>query len=250
MTSSGDPGRSTGAPPAGGPPAERSSDAGPDDVGPDDAASPEAGFSGEGLAARSSATPEEVVALYDSWADGYDDDLDRWGYDAPERVASIVVARVGDGREVLDAGCGTGRAGAALARAGCAPIGGGDVSAASLDVARRRDVYAELDLLDLDGALSFADDRFAAAVSVGVFTYVADTAATLRELCRVVEPGGVVVLTQRDDLWDERGTGATLAELAEEGTCSVEASDPVPYLPGHPEFGDDIGIRIATLTVR
>lgn len=204
-----------------------------------------------GLAGVWDETPEQIVALYDDWASGdYDDDVTNWGYVAPEHVATLVAAHLdGETGTVLDAGCGTGRVGSALVAAGVADVVGGDFTPKSVEAARARDVYASVDHLDLNAPLEYDDDRFAAAVSVGVFTYVADTAATLRELVRVVRPGGVVVLTQRTDLWDDRDMDAVLDQLATSGSCRVDVSAPAPYLPHHDEFGDDIGIRYVTLTV-
>ena len=150
---------------------------------------------------------------------------------------------------MLDAGCGTGRVGSALVDAGVDDIVGGDFTTKSIEAARARGVYASVDHLDLNAPLGYDDDRFAAAVSVGVFTYVADAAATLRELVRVVQPGGIVVFTQRTDLWDDRDMDGVLERLAASGACDVTISDPAPYLPRHDEFGDDIGIRYVTLTV-
>ena len=206
-----------------------------------------------GLAARSDSSPEAVQSLYDDWAAAdYDADVEGWGYDAPGQVAGLVAARLGargpDDAAVLDAGCGTGLVGEALHALGVTGIIGGDVSEASLELARQRSVYDRLLPLDLNAPLPFADDRFAAAVSVGVFTYLTESEATVRELLRVVAPGGWVVFTQRTDLWAARDFDALIASLASDGTCEVEVSEPAAYLPGHPEFGADIGIIITTLT--
>ena len=67
------------------------------------------GVGDEGLAASFNSPPAEVAALYDEWAQAdYDADLDGWGYDAPQRVASTVADRVAQrvvgGSGVLDAG--------------------------------------------------------------------------------------------------------------------------------------------------
>lgn len=206
---------------------------------------------GAGLAGESDASPEAIVALYDDWAVGdYDDDVIGWGYEAPARVAATVAEYLnGASGEVLDAGCGTGQVGAALRAAGVDTIVGGDFTPRSVEAARVRGVYSEVDHLDLNGALSFADDRFAAAVSVGVFSYVSDTAGALGELLRVVRPGGAVIFTQRTDLWGERDCEALIASMVASGVCTAEMSDPSPYLPGHPDFGADIGIIYTVLTV-
>ncbi len=215
--------------------------------------SPEAGSGlgpgGAGLSAGATATPEEVASTYDAWAGGYDDDVIGWGYEVPHRLAASVV-EAGAGRgEVLDAGCGTGLAGVALAAAGVEAIVGFDFSAESLSIAQRRDVYRELQELDLNEPLPFDSDRFAAVVSAGVFTYVIDAAVTLREILRVCRRDGIVLFTMRTDLWDERGFPLVLDGLAADGLCAVSVSDQQPYLPGHPEFAEHIGVYYVTLVV-
>lgn len=185
--------------------------------------------------------------MYDDWAQvRYDADLAEWGYEAPARVAERLAAAVTDG-PVLDAGCGTGLVGVELHRRRVGPLIGGDFSAVSVEIARRRGVYDDVVELDLNSPLDFDDHEFRAAVSVGVFSYLTDADATIRELVRIVEPGGRVLFTQRTDLWDERGFSALLLRLADEGLCDVSVTEPEPYLPEHPEFGGEIGIRYATL---
>jgi len=207
-------------------------------------------LSGAGLAGESDASPDEIRALYDDWATGaYDDDVSSWGYDAPTRVAALLTTHLAPTDvELLDAGCGTGQAGAALRAAGVGKIVGGDFTPRSVEVARASGCYDEVQHLDLNGPLDFPDDRFDAAVSVGVFSYVADTAAALTELLRVVRPGGIVVFTQRTDLWAERNCDAIIAALEADGSCTATVSEPAPYLPGHPDFGTDIGIISTVLT--
>lgn len=205
---------------------------------------------GEDLAAQSAATSEEVAALYDTWASGgdYDRDVDSWGYVAPAQIAEMTtVALARTPGEVLDAGCGTGKVGVELAQRGIHDVVGGDFTPVSVEAARQRGVYTAVDHLDLNQPLRFDDERFAATVSAGVFTYVTDTDATLRELLRIVQPGGSVLFTQRTDLWDERDCDAIVSSLVADGLCSADVSEPLPYLPLHPDFGDKIEIRYVAL---
>jgi predicted TPR repeat methyltransferase len=202
------------------------------------------------LAGRAGDDPAAIAALYDGWAlTRYESDLVEWGYDAPERVAErLVAAEIPGDEPVLDAGCGTGLVGVALRQHEIEPIVGGDFSSESVEVARSRDVYSAVVDFDLNGPLDFADGEFRATVSVGVFSYLIDTEATVRELLRVTRPGGVVIFTQRSDLWDERDVDGILDRVAGR-MSSVSVSGPQPYLPGNPEFGDRIGIRYVTLTL-
>ena len=200
-------------------------------------------------------TPDEVQRFYDDWAAGYDAELARWGYDAPVRAASLVSAAV-DARSaattVLDAGCGTGLAGAALRAAGYAGrLYGIDLSPASLEVAAGRGVYDALDVADLQRPLDIDADTFDAVMCVGVLTYVPDTLGFWRELARVVRPAGTVVCTQRADVWVERRCADDVVTLERDATWTVRLLTPsIAYLPGNADFGDAIGVRFLVANVR
>jgi len=92
----------------------------------------------------------DVAQYYDQWAGGYDDDLSSWNYRAPSRAASLLTAHAPQAQRVLDAGCGTGMAGAALRHAGFdGELHGIDLSDASLVLADQRGVYQRLRQGDL-----------------------------------------------------------------------------------------------------
>lgn len=193
------------------------------------------------LASLADAAPGELEAIYDGWAEDYDADLESWGYRAPDAIASRLAARRIDAAgTVLDAGCGTGRSGAALRKLGFDNLLGVDLSGDSLLRAQKSGAYRSVIRVDLTRALPFVDDRFEAVVSSGVFTHVFDGAQLLTEFLRVVRPGGSIVFSQRSDLWAERSYDSLLSGLERQGHCSVNWSEPQPYLPGHPEYGHEI----------
>jgi predicted TPR repeat methyltransferase len=177
--------------------------------------------------------PEAVAGRYDEWAQSYDDDLASWSYQAPAVVAEIVVIRHPDADSVLDVGCGTGLVGRALrARGFPGQLLGLDISEASLAVARQSGAYDSLEPADLQQRLAVEDRSVDAVVCVGVMTYLPDVEAVWRELARVTRPGGIVVVTQREDLWDTRGCPAVVDRLQDEGVWTqVDITGPAPYLP-------------------
>ena len=191
-----------------------------------------------------------IAARYDEWAARYDSDIRSWSYTAPEVVAEIVAGRVGRSASVLDAGCGTGLVGVALRGAGMrGDIVGIDVSAVSLDIAAETGAYTSVEVGDLQQPLAFADDRFGALVCVGVMTYVPDVEAAWREYARVVGPGGVIVVTQREDLWEERRCTAVIDALTADGVWAAEVAGPAPYLPDNTEGMADVGVYYVTAMV-
>lgn len=94
------------------------------------------------------------------------------------------------GLEVLDAGCGSGPLLEALRDRG-ATVAGVDLSAAMLDLARARlGPGADLRVADLGGPLPCATGSFDLVVASLSLHYVEDWEVTLRELRRVLRPGG------------------------------------------------------------
>ena len=103
---------------------------------------------------------------------------------------------------VLEVGCGLGTDGAQFAKAG-AKYTGIDLTDAAVDLAKRR-----FELFSLPGTfrvadaerLLFANNSFDIVYSHGVLHHTPDTAAAVREIHRVLRPGGkaVVMLYHRD----------------------------------------------------
>ena len=106
------------------------------------------------------------------------------------------------GKRVLEVGCGLGTDGARFARAG-AVYTGVDLTEAAVSLARRRfeleGLAGEFRVSDAE-SLDFADESFDLVYSHGVLHHTPDTARAVREIRRVLRPGGraVVMLYHRD----------------------------------------------------
>jgi SAM-dependent methyltransferase len=111
----------------------------------------------------------------------------------PLQGAVLDAARVTPGTRLLDAGCGAGLL-AVLASLRGAQVTAFDASAPLLAVVRERLPEADVQQGDLE-ALTFADASFDAVTAVNTIFYAADMQAAMRELGRVVKPGGRVVVT-------------------------------------------------------
>ncbi len=193
-----------------------------------------------------------VESYYDDWAETYDATLSDWQYHAPEYVCEVLRPHLGDGSRVLDVGCGTGLLGETISGQGEMVIDGLDISGKSLELAERRGCYARLVQHDLANLpLPVGADAYDAAASVGVLTYIEDSGALLRDLCRCVRAGGVISFTQRTDLWEERAFSSLIADIERDGLWTLDhVSEPQNYLPGNDDFGDEIGVIVTTCLVR
>jgi SAM-dependent methyltransferase len=112
-----------------------------------------------------------------------------------ERPAMLDLAGDVAGRRILEAGCGSAPLSAALRDKG-AIVSGFDLSAAMLDLARRRlGDDADLTLADLADPLPYADAAFDDVVASLVLHYLRDWTEPLAELRRVLKPGGRLILS-------------------------------------------------------
>ncbi|MFF1273457.1 class I SAM-dependent methyltransferase [Streptomyces marokkonensis] len=121
----------------------------------------------------------------------------RFPDDAPAYAAAVAELGLREGGRVLDAGCGTGRALPAL-RAAVGPSGvvlGADLTPAMLREAARagRDRDGVLLLTDV-AALPLRSSSLDAVFAAGLIAHLPDPAGDLREIARVVRPGGVLAL--------------------------------------------------------
>jgi 2-polyprenyl-3-methyl-5-hydroxy-6-metoxy-1,4-benzoquinol methylase len=94
----------------------------------------------------------------------------------------------------LDAGCGDGRYLAALRDELPPRIAGVDISERILATARASVPDAELRQANLE-ALPFSDGEFDLVLCSQVIEHVLDASAAVRELARVLRPGGVLILS-------------------------------------------------------
>jgi SAM-dependent methyltransferase len=97
-----------------------------------------------------------------------------------------------DGRDLLDAGCGSGQALADAAARG-ATVSGVDASEPLLEVAQRRTPAADLRRGDIE-ALPFDGGIFDVVTAFNAIQYAVDPAAAVAELARVCRPGGQVAI--------------------------------------------------------
>ena len=188
--------------------------------------------------ARAAANSQDCMALYDKWAATYNDEV---GDEAQEYVAPVLVAQFAlktsnnlAQKVILDAGCGTGLVGQALALAGAKTIDGLDLSRPMLKVAEKTGVYRDLDQADMTRRIEKADDTYDIVTCVGTFTagHVGPDPA-LRELVRITQRKGLVVATILQEIWVSGGFKAEVEKLNAEGLVRLAAEELIDYVKGH-----------------
>ena len=141
----------------------------------------------------------------------------RFPDDGPAYAAAVADLQLREGDRVLDAGCGTGRALTPL-RAAVGPSGvvvGADLTPAMLQAAERAGRHRDGQLLLADVAVLPLRSRSLDAVfAAGLIAHLPDPEENLRELARVVRPGGTLAL------FHPIGRAALAARQGRQITCA------------------------------
>lgn len=134
-----------------------------------------------------------VQALFDNYADGFEEHLvQALRYDAPKVLVQRWAGR--RFRNALDLGCGTGLCGPLL-RPLAGRLTGVDLSANMLQQAERRGAYDALVHADVAEYLAAARESFDAVVAADVFVYVGALDGVFASLARRMPAGGAFCFT-------------------------------------------------------
>lgn len=188
---------------------------------------------------------------YDAFSEGYDRRRHDGYHALLDQLESELVLAYCTDRHVLDAGCGTGLILQRVQRE-LRSLVGVDLSGGMLSKARQRS-QASLVQASLT-RLPFADASFDAAYSFKVLAHVPDIQAAVKELGRVVRPGGHLILefynplSVRGLLWQLKRPGR-VARGVRERDVFVRFDTPQRaqrYLPPAYKVVETRGIRVLT----
>jgi ubiquinone/menaquinone biosynthesis C-methylase UbiE len=146
--------------------------------------------------ARAVTVHQEQAGLFESRYEQFERDpyFDSFTYSRRklEQVLAHYLDPLPNGAKLLDVGCGTGnllrRLGSRFVCAGCDP------AEEMLRRARARNPGVELKVAPAE-KLPFEDDHFDVVLCIEVMRYLADPRTALRELARVLRPGGLALVT-------------------------------------------------------
>ncbi|MBL8345304.1 MAG: tetratricopeptide repeat protein [Rubrivivax sp.] len=153
------------------------------------------------LEAPPAAPRHYVEALFDSYAEGFDEHLvGKLGYRTPWLIAEMLPGRSTEAQEspsgakrwraALDLGCGTGLMGPLLAPR-CEAVDGIDLSTLMLGKAQALGCYRRLVHGDVAEHLHGTTERHDLVVAADVFVYIGDLAAVFGGAARVLDAGGL-----------------------------------------------------------
>ena len=137
------------------------------------------------------------------WIDGFTDGADP---EYEEQILPMAAEHLAGARDVLDVGTGEGQLARLATKGGATRVVGVDPTWAQIEVAHQRaggPAYARSGA----AALPFADERFDAVVCCLVFEHIREVDEALKEVGRVLEPGGRFLFFLNHPLLQVPGSG-------------------------------------------
>lgn len=192
----------------------------------------------------SATSKTDMLDAYSEWAASYDNDsIKKFGYIAPKRAAQVLsnhIERLGWSKDchIMDIGCGTGLVGEELHDMGYGNITGLDYSNEMLQIAQTKQCYKQLHCVDLthppteiESITGLKINSIDAMISVGTFTPNHVGIQELLNSITFLKPGGILVLSLRDDFAfdDSNGFRAKLEELEGERVRRRDVTEPELY---------------------
>ena len=139
-------------------------------------------------------TTKEVMNYYDEWSKNnkYNQDMSDWEYSGPKETSEILTKyqKIKD-IKIYDAGCGSGLVGLELKKYGFNYFDGADLSKQLLNQVPKN-LYNELEQVDLNKSISKKDNFYDVVMCVGTFTFAHVKADALDEFVRITKNNGLI----------------------------------------------------------
>jgi len=158
---------------------------------------------------------EQVMEFYDEWSekDKYNKDMIDWDYTGPQETVNTF-KKYAKNKDILifDAGCGTGLVGKELKKFGYNNFHGADLSKSLLD-SIPKDLYKQLNKIDLNQSIKIEDNFYDAIMCVGTFTYAHVKPNALDEFVRITKNKSLICFTINEGIYKEYGFDKKITEL-------------------------------------
>ena len=152
-------------------------------------------------------TTKEVMNYYDEWSKNnkYNQDMSDWEYSGPKETSEILTKyqKIKD-IKIYDAGCGSGLVGLELKKYGFNYFDGADLSKQLLNQVPKN-LYNELEQVDLNKSISKKDNLYDVVMCVGTFTFAHVKADALDEFVRITKNNGLICFTINEAIYINHG---------------------------------------------
>jgi predicted TPR repeat methyltransferase len=185
------------------------------------------------------ASDDCVRLTFADFSSHYDNKMrDKLGYQAPERLAEFVGAELG-GRtnlSILDIGCGTGLAGAAL-KTRASHLSGIDLSPEMIEHARAREIYDSLEVAEISEWLANSRTEFDLIVACDCLVYFGDLTQVAQLAAARLKLGGLFAFTvERGDVFPFHLTDSGRFAHHRDHICSIAAEAGLQLVRLQPGF--------------
>lgn len=179
---------------------------------------------------------------YKEWATRYEEDSMQLGYSGHKSVVKKwqeyhckesrngFVSKII--HKVFDAGCGTGFVGDEFANLkpslhSIVELYGGDLSPDMLAIAEKKNLYKELQVVNLKERLLYPDESFMSILCAGVFVQGHCGTESLKNIIRVLKRNCFLITTIRTSFYEEN-KGAWMKEI-NDCNCQLMEETQMPY---------------------
>lgn len=135
-------------------------------------------------------------------------------------------------QKVLDAGCGTGLVGEEMRKLPCAAslvkLYGGDLSPHMIEHAKTKNVYDDLEVVNVKEPLPYEEGFFDSVISCGLFLQNHCGPECLPNLARVLKVNGYIIASIRIPYWEE--TKSEWERISQECKLELVKLAPIPYI--------------------
>ncbi len=177
-------------------------------------------------------TKEKVLNYYMNWTENnqYNQDMIDWNYVGPKNAVKIFTKYASNKSiTILDAGCGTGLVAKELLKEGFSNFIGLDFSQNMLDLVPKN-LYQELDLVDLNNPLKYTNNYFDAVICVGTFTYGHVKAYALDEFIRILKKNGLICFTVNEGIYNKNQFDKKIQDLVTKKNWEILELQKLTYI--------------------
>lgn len=156
------------------------------------------------LARKKGITHEEMVKVYNDWAENYDKELRPGLYNGAEIVVNALAELIPENKrkdvKILDVAAGTGRVGYLLQKLGFQKVDALDPAEKMLEILKQKGIYSKVchDSIGLHQT-EISDDEYDAVLTAGAMAEGHVPVSAIYEMVRISKKGGIIMTIIREE---------------------------------------------------